>query len=323
MKQLRLLLAAVPLSLLALGPAFAAPKGKSVGPYADVDMKDMPPAKEGDGVDLQDENQPREARPKPPTTGAPAAVTFSARLSENNAAEVQDVVWRVFEGRAGRDGSYRLIKTLRDARPTLELGPGEYLVNVAYGRANITKRVAVWPEKPMTEEFTLLAGGLRLSATLAKAPITTDHLLKFELYAETQDQFGNRRRVPVDLRQGVVVRLNSGLYHIVSTYGDANSSISADIVVEPGKITEAIIDHDAAKVTLKLVQRAGGEAVADSRWLIQNAAGETIKETAGAFPTHILAAGEYRAVAQLGDKLYSQSFKVGAGTTSVVEVVMQ
>ena len=112
------------------------------------------------------------------------------------------------------------------------------------------------------------------------------------------------------------MRLNSGVYHIVSTYGDANSTISADVVIEPGKITEAGIDHDAGKVTFKLVLRSGGEAVADTRWTIYNSGGEVIKESAGAFPSHILAAGEYRVAAQHGDRQYAGAFAVAAGEKS-------
>ncbi len=113
------------------------------------------------------------------------------------------------------------------------------------------------------------------------------------------------------MRPGVVIRLNSGIYHIVSTYGDANSVVATDVVVEPGKITEAGIDHDAGKVTLKLVQRSGGEAAADTRWTVYNAVGEVIKESAGAFPTHVLAAGDYRVAAQHGDQQYAGAFTWG------------
>ncbi len=119
------------------------------------------------------------------------------------------------------------------------------------------------------------------------------------------------------------MRLNSGVYHIVSTYGDANSTISADVVVEPGKITEAGLDHDAGKVTFRLVQRSGGEAQADTRWTIYNAGGDVIKESAGAFPTHILAAGDYRVAAQHGERQYAGAFTVAAGDAKLVEVLMQ
>ncbi len=303
---------------LQISAASAAPKSTS---------KSAPLAGGDDaGADLTQEmteEKAPEARPVPPKVGAPAPVTFSVRLSENSSIPMSDVVWRVFEARASRDGGYRLVKNSREPRPTIDLNPGEYFVNVSYGRANVTKKIGVWPEKPVTEELIMHGGGLRLSATLAKGPIVTENLLKFEIYAESQDQFGNRQKLPVDLRPGVLIRLSSGIYHLVSTYGDGNSVIPADFVVEAGKITEVVIDHDAGKVNLKLVQRAGGEAVADARWTIFNATGDIVKESAGAFPTHILAAGDYRVSALQGDRTYSTEFKVAAGATRVVEVPMQ
>jgi hypothetical protein len=259
----------------------------------------------------------------PPTSGPPGTIALTAYLSEGSAPMMSDVVWRVFEGRPGSDGAYKLLATTREPRPTLELKPGEYLINIAYGRANLTKKIGVWPQVARNEDFVVNAGGLRLTATLGRAPITQEHLLKFEIFAEAADQTGNRQKLLSDLRPGVVSQLNSGIYHIVSTYGDANSAISAEVVVEPGKITEAGIDHDAGKVTFRLVQRSGGEAVADTRWTIYNASGEVIKESAGAFPTHILAAGEYRVAAQHGERQYAGGFSVASGDTKLVEVLMQ
>lgn len=300
--------------------ALAAPKGKTAtpGPY-----DDSPDADAGSAdAEVQSEEAPR-PRAIPPKDGAPAPVTLTAYLSEGSPQLTSDVVWRIYKDRPGADGSYKLLKVVREARPTVDLPPGEYLVNAAYGRANITKKVGVWPEKPINEDFIVNVGGLRISARLARGPIASEQMLKMELYSEAQDQFGNRQKILGDIRPGIVIRLNSGIYHVVSTYGDANSTISSDVVLVPGKITETVIDHDAGKITLKLVQRAGSEAVADTRWTIYNAEGQIIKESAGAFPTHVLAAGEYRVAAQHGDKQYGGAFSVTAGETKLVEVVMQ
>ena len=305
-----------------LTPAQAAPK--SIKEQIPTDGEDIPI--EGDGADLPIEPaapEQAQARPVPPSSGPPAPVTFTAYLSEGSAPMTSGIVWRIFAGHAGNDGNYKLVTTLHDPRPTIELKPGEYLVNIAYGRANLTKKVGVWPEKPANEDFVVNAGGLRLTATLARTPITQEHLLKFEIFSDTQDQSGNRQKIFADLRPGIVTRLNSGVYHIVSTYGDANSAIATDVVIEPGKITEAGIDHDAGKVTFKLVQRSGGEAVADTRWTIYNASGDVIKESAGAFPTHVLAAGDYRVAAQHGERQFAGAFTVASGDTKLVEVLMQ
>ncbi|MGA7323674.1 MAG: hypothetical protein WBX25_04140 [Rhodomicrobium sp.] len=304
--------------------AYAAPKSLKAPPNV-ADGEDIPvegDAPKGPIEDSGDSAEPQ-ARPVPPTSGSPAPVTLTAYLSEGTAPMTADIVWRVFEGHPGKDGKYHLLTTVREPQPTLELNPGEYLINIAYGRANLTRKVGVWPQNPAKEDFIVNAGGLRINATLAHGPMTAEHLLKFEIFSDTQDQFGNRQKLFSDLRPGIVMRLNSGIYHVVSTYGDANSVISADVVVEPGKITDASIDHDAGKITLKLVQRSGGEATADTRWIIYNAAGEVIKESAGAFPTHILAAGEYRVAAQHGDRQYAGAFTVVAGDAKLIEVLMQ
>jgi hypothetical protein len=308
--------------------AHAAQKGQK-GPAAPAaDGEDIPIEGEGPGAPMgaggDAAGAEPQSRPVPPTSGPPAPVTLTAYLSEGSAPMTADIVWRVFEGHPGTDGNYRLLQTMREPQPTIELRPGEYLVNIAYGRAYLTKKIGVWPQNPIKEDFVVNAGGLRLNATLAHTPIAAEHLLKFEIFSDTQDQSGNRQKLLGDLRPGVVIRLNSGIYHVVSTYGDANSVISTDVVIEPGKITEAGIDHDAGKITLKLVQRSGGEAAADTRWIVYNATtGEVVRESAGAFPTHILAAGEYRVAAQHGERQYAGAFTVAPGETKLVEILMQ
>jgi hypothetical protein len=332
MARLAFGIVAIPLLAFALGivgvpgpwnSAQAAPKGPK-GSEAVVEGEEIPIEGEGPKAPMAgtgEESEPQ-SRPVPPTSGPPAPVTLTAYLSEGSAPMTSGIIWRVFEGHPGKDGSYRLLETVREPQPTIELKPGEYLINIAYGRANLTKKIGVWPQNPVKEDFVVNAGGLRLNATLAHAPIAAEHLLKFEIFSDTQDQFGNRQKLFGDLHPGVVIRLNSGIYHIVSTYGDANSVISTDVVIEPGKITEAGIDHDAGKITLKLVQRSGGEAAADTHWTLYNAAGEVIKESAGAFPTHILAAGDYRVAAGHGERQHAGAFTVAPGENKVVEVLM-
>ena len=119
----------------------------------------------------------------------------------------------------------------------------------------------------------------------------------------------------------VILDMEAGIEHLGR--GTAMGVDLILVVVEPGKITEAGIDHDAGKITLKLVQRSGGEAAADTHWIVYNAVGEVIKERAGAFPTHVLAAGDYRVAAQHGDQQYAGAFTVAAGDAKLVEVLMQ
>ena len=122
---------------------------------------------------------------------------------------------------------------------------------------------------------------------------------------------------------GHVISLNAGRYHVVSKYGDGNAIVRADIKVEPGKLTEATLFQKAARLTLKLVEQHGGEAIADTAWTVSTATGDAIAQTVGAFPSVVLAAGDYIAVAKHDGKSYQAAFRVQAGTDHDVEVLAE
>ena len=262
-----------------------------------------------------------QARPVPPTTGAPAPVTLTAYLSEGSAPMTSGIVWRIFHGHPAKDGSYKLLQTLQDREPTVELNPGEYLINIAYGRAYLTKKIGVWPQNPVKEDFVVNAGGLRINATLAgahlgRAPAQIRDLLRYagsvRQPAEAARRHAPRRGDPAELRH---LPCRQHLWRRELRGFDRCGG-------RAGQDPEAGIDHDAGKITLKLVQRTGGEAAADTHWIVYNAVGEVIKESAGAFPTHI-GGGDYRVAAQHGDQQYAGAFTVAAGDAKLVEVLMQ
>ncbi len=118
-----------------------------------------------------------------------------------------------------------------------------------------------------------------------------------------------------------VVLLPEGTYHVVSTYGDANAVVRADVTVQAGKLTDAMVHHRAAQITLKLVKEAGGEALADTQWSVITPGGDTIKESIGAFPTVVLTEGEYVAIARNDGRVVSRDFKVELGKDKDVEVL--
>ena len=141
--------------------------------------------------------------------------------------------------------------------------------------------------------------------------------------APRADGKGDHALIVPNVSPNTVVRLNSGTYQVVSTYGDANAIVRADVTVEAGKLTEATLQHTAARVTLKLVTRTGGEAIPDTQWAIQTAQGEVVKESVGALPSHTLAPGNYVAVARSGGKAYRRDFAVQNGETVQVEVLVE
>jgi hypothetical protein len=267
----------------------------------------------------------QEVRPPPaaPAGGGGGQISLSALLTQDGQSIDQGLVWRVFAAKPGPDGKPRLLLTNREASPTLKLDPGEYLVNVAFGRANLTRKVTVAGDRAAQERFVLNAGGLRLTPALALARGETvnERAFVYDIYSDERDQYGQRIKVVSSVRPGVVLRLNAGIYNVVGTYGDANAIVRADVTVEAGKLTEATINHAAAKVTFKLVAQPGGDAIADTQWTVATAEGETVKESVGALPTHIFAPGTYVVSAKNGGGVFQRRFTVRAGDVGQVEVL--
>ena len=266
--------------------------------------------------------QPPAAAQAPETTRA--GVSLSAFLTQDGEPIDQGLVWRVYTETPGVDPPQpKLVTSSKEPSPTLALAAGSYVINVAFGRAHLTRRISVAADKIAEERFILNAGGLRITAVLGASEKVPDLAVSYDVYQGDADQLGGRTKVVGSLRPGLIVRLNAGLYHIVSTMGDSNATVSADVTVEAGKLTDAVISHHAARVTLKLVTRAGGEAQADTLWAVHDVRGELVRESQGALPTHILAAGDYVASARHAGRLYQRQFKVVAGEATQVEVVMQ
>lgn len=261
-----------------------------------------------------------EAKP----SGPPSTLTLVAYLTDDGQRIDQGLVWRIFEDRPGSDGRNPLVSMHREASPVVKLQPGDYLVNAAFGRAQVTRKLAVKSGSTATEKLVLNAGGLRLTAYMgSKGTPAPPNTVLYDIFADERDQLGNRNRVMTKVKPGLIIRLNSGIYHLVSTLGDANATVTADVTVEPGKLTEAAVAHAVAKATFKLVAAPGGEALADTHWVIATPQGEVVKESVGALPTHTLAPGSYTVSARSGNRTFKRDFTLQMEQTTEVEVVMQ
>jgi len=257
--------------------------------------------------------------------GESVPVTLSARTVDGGAIIKSGLVWWVYKNEKAKDGKYQLVDTFRDATPTAALPPGAYRIAAAYGKVNLIKDINVERGRALQETFVLNAGGLRLGAVTLNGTTIPPNSVRYDLFAdETEtDQFGKRKLLLKDAKPGVVLRLNAGAYHVVSTYGDANAIVRADVTVEPGRLTDAVINHSAGKITLKLVNQPGGEALANTQWNILTPGGDIVKESAGALPSHILAAGSYSVLARHQGKNFTRKFTVAPGEAKQVEVVIQ
>ena len=258
--------------------------------------------------------------PGPPRDIRPGSFTLEARLTADGPSLKDGVDWRIFGDKPGSDGNLPLLGQATGGVIYVRLDPGTYYIDAALGRAQLARKIEV---KKATGGalFILNAGGMRLTAMNGKDTPLTGNDITFDVYAP--DEGGDRFLLLSNVPPGKVIALDAGIYHVVSHYGDANAVVRADIRVDAGKLTEATVYQKAARLTLKLVEVHGGEAIANTEWSVLTPDGESIVESVGAFPSVVLAAGNYRAVARHDGKTYHTDFTVEPAVNRDVEVLLK
>lgn len=251
-------------------------------------------------------------------------IVMEAKLTNDGEPMMEGLAWRVFSPIPGADGKLPMLASSDGGSAEFHLSPGEYFVNVSFGRAGVTKKLNVPASGKIDKQVLILdAGGFVLNAVTGTDKRIPASQLKFSVYSSDTQEDGERRLVMSDVKPNTVIRLNAGTYHVVSEYGGINAVVRADIQVEAGKLTEATLQHHASQVTLKLVSEHGGEAIADTAWSVLTGSGDIVNESVSAFSTMVLADGDYTAIARNKDKVYQRSFKIAAGQDTDVEVLMK
>jgi hypothetical protein len=251
---------------------------------------------------------------------AESRLRLIAKLTADGPPVRSGLVWHIFSDQRDEQGKLILVDTAIGGVAQFVLKEGSYMVHASYGRAGATSRVVIGP-KARTQTVVINAGGLKLFGIVAEdTPIGPDQLA-FDIYRQGSDQDEARLLVVKDAKPDEFLRLNAGIYHVVSRYGEVNAVMRADIEVKPGKLTEAKVYHKAARITLKLVNEPGGEALADTSWAVLTISGDPVVDRVGAFASFILAEGTYSAVAQHGGDNFSREITVEAGSNKEIEVL--
>ena len=254
------------------------------------------------------------------STAGQAVLSLTARYGKDLPVINNGLVWRVFADKPDETGIFKLIREERGATPNIVLPPGGYVVHVAIGLVSAVR--------PVTPEVRDRPRILRASGGRPAHRGPRRHQPRFRRTRfpsrstrAASSRIGDRASLVPNVAAGDVALLPEGTYYIISNYGDANSVVRSDIRVQAGKLTDVVITHRAAVITLKLVSDKGGEALANTAWSVITPGGDVIKELIGAFPRVVLSEGEYRAIAKNEGKVFERPFNVVNGVDGEVEVV--
>lgn len=283
-------------------------------------------------------HHPRPPHGPPEAAGPPlpparlSTLRLSATLAANDPQPIRSgVIWRVFEEGAQPDGSHKLVAQSEEASPTLPLPDGAYIVHAAYGLAGVTRRVDI-EGRNVSERIALNAGGLRLIDKLGDAQVPAQRL-SISIYVPERGN-SEAKLILANAKSDEMIGLPEGAYHVVSKLLDTgqgaqgganetNSVVTADLKIPAGKLIEATLRHRAATITLKLVKQPGGEALANTSFSVLTPGGDVIRELIGAFPSLVLAEGEYVAIARHEGKTYQGTFRVQSTKDSDVEILIR
>src|SRR3954447_8110159 len=247
------------------------------------------------------------------------ALMVNARFGRDPLPITGGLHWRIYPDKPDATGIFRLLKEERAAAPIFVLPPGGYVVHVSFGLATAAKKVQLRAET-VRESFELVAGGARFEGRVGDSRIPPGQIT-FDVFRGTQFEGDDKRPLASGVATTDVLLLPEGTYHVVSNYGDTNATVRSDIRVQAGKLTDVVVNHRAAVITLKLVNERGGEALANTQWSVLTPGGDVVKEAIGAFPKVILAEGDYSVVARNEGKTYSSKFKVEPGFDREIEVL--
>lgn len=262
------------------------------------------------------------ALPPPATPMVPAgqvALMVSARFGRDPPGITGGLHWRIYPDKPDQNGAFRVVREERAAAPVFVLPPGGYVVHVSFGLASAIKRVQLRSET-VREVFEIPAGGARFEGRVGDSRIPPGQIT-FDIFRGSQFDGSEKRAMAQGVTTSDVLLLPEGTYHVVSNYGDSNATVRSDIRVQSGRLTDVVINHRAAVITLKLVNEKGGEALANTGWSVLTPGGDVVKEAIGAFPKVVLAEGEYSVVARNEGKVFNGKFKVEPGVDREIEVM--
>jgi hypothetical protein len=251
------------------------------------------------------------------------ALAVTARYGKDAAPISGGLIWRVYAAKPDASGLFPLIKEDRSATPTFVLPPGSYVVHASLGLASAAKSVQLRSDA-VREVLDIPAGGVRLEGRVGDVRIPPGQI-SFDIFKgsqfDTNANTGDRRPIAQNVMTGDVVLLPEGTYNIVSNYGDGNSVVRSDVHIDAAKLTDVVVTHRAAVITLKLVNNPGGEALANTQWTVLTPGGDVIKESIGAFPRLVLAEGDYHVIARNDSRTFQRDFKVITGVDGEIEVL--
>ncbi len=253
----------------------------------------------------------------PPATTAPTEgqLSVNVRIIKGSAPMGSGILWNVFQAKGDAPG--RKVAASRKGQPVFSLPDGDYIVKAMLGYATASAKAHITGGQLTSRELVFNAGGIKLTS------IISGQVKLNGLKAVYTIKTAKGTVIARKLSSNGIIHLNAGDYIVTSHFGKANSVVTAKINVQPGKLTEATLNHSAGRITFELTKEHGGKPFPEVTWKFRKSDGEVVATSNKAVPVLILASGTYKAIAKSKGKVYRSSFIVRPGDDKVKEVITE
>lgn len=224
---------------------------------------------------------------------------LTARLSEDGEVITRNIAWTI--RRAGGEA----VLASESGSVDISLAPGDYIINVEYGAAAVSRAVSLPPGMRLMVGFVLDAGGLRIASRMAAGDFPPLHP-RMRIFALPS----GRMVAPDDTGDGVM-RLPAGRYRVEARAHAGNAAAVSDVEIKPGRISTVTVTHKAGLARLAFV----GAPTAEVTWDVEDAKGRPVAREAGLSADLVLLPGTYTARAAVGGEELSARFQIAAGET--------
>jgi len=133
----------------------------------------------------------------PTQNGELKDVKLEALLTADGQPVESGLTWRVFSPIPGGDGKLPLLATSEGGSTAFNLVPGEYFVNVAFGRAAATRKIRVPEQGALDKQILVLdAGGVMLNAVSGSDVRIPPTELSFSIFSSDEKEDGESKDKP-------------------------------------------------------------------------------------------------------------------------------
>ena len=199
--------------------------------------------------------RPRRAADVPMVPAGQVALMVSARFGRDPPNITGGLHWRIYPDKPdARRRLPRCCKEERAAAPIFVLPPGGYVVHVEFRARDRGQEACSCAPKPCARRSRSRPAARASRAASATAGSRRARS-RSTSSAAASSKAASKRPIASNVAASDVVLLPEGTYHVVSNYGDSNATVRSDIRVQAGKLTDVVVNHRAAVITLKLVER--------------------------------------------------------------------